>query len=113
MKYMLLIYGNDEAWNEMSARGRNALDAAHRDVLADLTASGELVLSNELSRQDAKVVRRTDDRLLVADGPFTESKEWVGGFYIVDVAGVDRAVEIAGRLEETKFSAVELRALLH
>ena len=113
MKYMLLIYGNDEAWNEMSADGRDGLDAAHREVLTDLTASGELVLSNELSMQDAKVVRRTDDRLLVADGPFTESKEWVGGFYIVDVAGVDRAVEIAGRLEETKFSAVEVRAVLH
>ena len=113
MKYMLLIYGNDEAWNEMSADGRDALDAAHRVVLTNLAASGELVLSNELSMQDAKVVRRTGDHMLVADGPFTESKEWVGGFYIVDVAGVDRAVEIAGRLEETKFSAVEVRAVLH
>ena len=113
MKYMLLIYGNDEAWNEMSEHGRNALDAAHRELLTDLTASGELILSNELSRQDAKIVRRTDTRVLVADGPFTESKEWVGGFYLVDVAGVDRAVEIAGRLEETKFSAVEIRAVLH
>jgi hypothetical protein len=113
MKYMLLIYGNDEAWNEMSEHGRDALDAAHRELLADLTASGELVLSNELSTQDAKVVRRTDDRVLVADGPFTESKEWVGGFYIVDVEGVDRAVEIAGRLEEATFSAVEVRAVVH
>jgi hypothetical protein len=113
MKYMLLIYGNDDAWSQMSEQGRNALDAAHRELLTDLTASDELVLSNELSTQGAKVVRRTDDRVLVADGPFTESKEWVGGFYLVDVAGVDRAVEIAGRLEETTFSAVEVRAVLH
>jgi hypothetical protein len=113
MQYMLLIYGSDEAWNEMSTQGRTALDAAHRELMTDLTASGELVLSNELSTKDAKVVRRIDDRVLVTDGPFSESKEWVGGFYIVEVAGVDRAVEIAGRLEETTFSAVEVRAVLH
>ena len=58
-------------------------------------------------------MRRTDDRLLVTDGPFTESKEMVGGFYIVEVESIDRAVEIAGRLEETKFSPVEIRALMH
>lgn len=57
-------------------------------------------------------MRRTD-RLLVTDGPFTESKEMVGGFYIIDVESIDRAVEIAGRLEETTFSQVEVRALMH
>jgi hypothetical protein len=113
MQYLLLIYGNDHAWNEMSTNGREALDVAHRELLTDLTASGELVLSNELSTTDAKVVRRTDDRLLVTDGPFSESKEWVGGFYLVEVDDVDRAVEIAGRLEETTFSVVEVRALMH
>jgi hypothetical protein len=82
-------------------------------VLAEITASGEHILSNELSTTDAKVVRRTDDRLLVTDGPFIESKEIVGGFYIVEVESVDRAVEIAGRLEEATFSPVEIRALMH
>jgi hypothetical protein len=113
MQYMLLIYGNEEAWNDLATNGRDALDAAHRELLADLTASGELILTNELSTADAKVVRRADDRLLVTDGPFTESKEMIGGFYIVEVEGVDRAVEIAGRFEETTFSPVEVRALMH
>ena len=113
MQYMLLIYGNDEAWNEMSTHGRGALDAAHRQLMTDLTASGELVLSNELCTKDAKVVRHIADRVMVTDGPFTESKEWVGGFYIVEVEGVDRAVEIGARLEETTFSVVEVRAVLH
>ena len=78
MKYMLLIYGNQEAWNDLETNGRDALDAAHRELLGDLTDSGELILSNELSTTDAKVVRRTDDELLVTDGPFTESKEMIG-----------------------------------
>lgn len=113
MQYLLSIYSNDHAWKELAANGREALDAAHRDLLTDLTASGELILSNELSTTDAKVVRRTGDRLLVTDGPFSESKEWVGGFYLVDVERLERAVEIAGRLEETTFSVVEVRALMH
>ena len=113
MKYMLLIYGNEVAWNDLATNGTEALDAAHREVLADLTASGELILSNELSTTDAKVVRRTGDRVLVTDGPFTESKEMIGGFYVVEVDGADRAIEIAGRLEETTFSQVEVRALMH
>jgi len=113
MQYMLLIYGNEEAWKVLSTNGRDALDAAHREVLADLAASGDLILSNELDTMGAKVVRRTDDRVLVTDGPFTESKEMIGGFYIVEVDGVQRAIEIAGRLEETTFSLVEVRALMH
>ncbi|UOE45578.1 YciI family protein [Agromyces larvae] len=113
MQYMLLVYGNDEAWNDMSTERKDALEAAHRDVLADLAASGELVLSNELSTTDARVVRRDEHRLLVSDGPFSESKEWVGGFYVIEVGEVQRAVEIACRLEETTFSAVEIRALMH
>jgi len=113
MKYMLLIYGNQEAWDDLTANGRDALDAAHREVLAELTASGELVLSNELDVDEARVVRRDEERLLVTAGPFAESRELVGGFYIVDVDGIERAVEIAGRLEETTFSVVEVRALMH
>ncbi len=113
MKYMLLIYGNQEAWDDLTENGRDALDAAHRDVLAELTASGELVLSNELDTTKAKVVRRTGDRLLVTAGPFAETREMVGGFYIVDVADLKCAVEIAGRLEETTFSLVEIRELMH
>jgi len=113
MNYMLLIYGNDEAWADLTANGREALDNAHRELLAELGASGELLLSNELDTTDAKVVRRDDERLLVTAGPFAETREMVGGFYIVDVDTVERAVEIAGRLEETTFSLVEVRRMMH
>lgn len=113
MKYMLLIYGNQEAWDDFAANGWDALDAAHQSLRDELTASGELVLGNELSTTDTRVVRRDTEKLLVTDGPFVEGKEIVGGFYIVDVAGIDRAVEIAGRLEETTYSVVEVRGLMH
>ena len=112
MKYLLLIYGNHEAWNAM---GENfaALNAAHENLLAELTASGELVDSNELDGLHSKIVRRNEnDELLVTDGPFVESREIVGGYYRVDCESLDRAVEIAGRLEETRFSLVDVRPIV-
>ncbi|THG35713.1 hypothetical protein E6C70_06685 [Glaciibacter flavus] len=113
MKYMLLIYSNEEGWKNLTEADEDALNRAHQKLLAELNASGEMILSNELSTTDAKVVRRGEDRLLVVDGPFTEAKEFVGGFYIVDVESIERAVDIAGSLEETAFAEVEIRALMH
>jgi hypothetical protein len=113
MKYALLIYGNEAAWDDLTANGREKLDAAHSTLLQELKESGEHVMSNELSETNARVVRRNGERLLVTDGPFVETKEIVGGFYIVECANIERAVEIAGRLEETTFSVVEVRELMH
>ena len=52
-------------------------------------------------------------RVHTTDGPFIEAKEWVGGFYLVDCASIDRAVEIAGRFVEARYSPVEVRQLVH
>jgi hypothetical protein len=51
--------------------------------------------------------------VLAVDGPFCESKEWVGGYYVVDVTDIERAIEIAGRFVEARFSPVEVRRLVH
>lgn len=112
MKYLLLIYGNHEAWNAM---GENfaAVAAAHEVLIAELTASGELVETNELDGLHSKVVRRdADGELLVTDGPYVESREIVGGYYRVDCADLDRAVQIAAKLEETRFSLVDVRPIV-
>jgi hypothetical protein len=113
MKYALLIYGNEDAWKNLEKNGRETLDATHNALHRELEASGELVMSNELSETQARVVRRADENLLVTDGPFIETKEIVGGFYVVECTSIDRAVEIAGRLEEATFSLVEVRELVH
>lgn len=72
--------------------------------------------SDELSQDAAAVVRTSVDEphlLRRTDGPFSESKEWVGGFYLVDCVSMDRAVEIAGRFIEARWSPVEVRQLVH
>ena len=90
--------------------------AGHEQLQTELRASGELLDSNEFSQQTAIVVRADRDaphRVRSVDGPFSESKEWVGGFYTVDCESVERAVEIAGRFVEARYSPVEVRQLVH
>ncbi len=109
MKYMLLIYGNHQAWDAMSSEGFGRLMTAHTVLQEELTASGELVDTNELSVEQARTVRTTDGTLVVTDGPFSESKEIFAGYYLIDCRDLDRATEIAGRLVESEFAPIEVR----
>ena len=113
MKYLLSIYVNDQGWNEIEANLMEEFQAAHDSIQRDLTASGELVDTTELSPVDARQVRTNGGTPIVTDGPFTEGREVVGGFYIVDTATIERAVEIAGRFVEARFAPVEVRRMGH
>lgn len=112
MQFQILIYNNAEFVAALEDGLMEELDRTHATVIAELEATGELVSSEELSPEVALTVR-TDPadgkRVRVTDGPFSESKEWVGGFYTVDVGSIDRAVEIAGRFVEARYSPIEVR----
>jgi len=113
MKFMILIGGNHEGWAALGREGRDRIDAAHESLVEELSASGELGEVNQLGVQatDARTLRATKHGLTVTDGPFAESKELVAGYYIIDVASIDRATEIAARLVETEFAPVEIRVI--
>ena len=111
MKYMILIYGNMDAWNAMTPDSFSALMAAHGALQEELKASGEFVDTNELPAENAKIVRTRGGVSEVTDGPFVEIKEIVAGYYIVECAGLDRAIEIAGKLAEAEFGLVEVRQM--
>ena len=111
MKYMVMIYGSREAWAALSREAGEAIGSTHRAVQEELEASGELIDHKELAVDGARVVRRTAGTAEVEDGPFTEGREILGGYYLVDVAGAGRAVEIAARFDEAEFAPVEVRLL--
>ena len=111
MRYLLTIYNNSETEAAITSTAEQEFETAHRELQAELTASGELVDTQVLSMRDARIVRSTPDGVVVTDGPFTEVKEWVGGFYLVECAGIDRAAEIAGRFVEARYSPIEVRRL--
>lgn len=94
MKYLMLIYGNEEIWNGLEP-------GELREVIADVDAfnqalrdSGELV-SVEGLISEPKAIRAADSVPVVTDGPYLEAKEYVGSFFLVDVDSEERALEIA------------------
>ncbi|GAA1673811.1 YciI family protein [Kribbella sp. NPDC056951] len=110
MKYMLLIYGNTETWEAMRAEGMDAVYGAHRALLAEMRAAGEFVASDGLTTAGARVVQLQDGVPAVTDGPFTEAKEVLAGYYLVECS-LERATELAAKLPEARFSPIEIRAL--
>ena len=99
-QYLILIYGDEARWDARTDDEKRAVDAAHGAFRerggSAIAASGEL----ESSRM-ASTLRAGGERPLVTDGPFLETKEVLGGFYVVDVPDLDAALRLAGLLHET------------
>jgi hypothetical protein len=93
MKYLALIYGNHEIWSGASPERRRAVIAEVDAFNQRLRESGELVAVDGLL-WPALTVRSRDGVPVVSDGPYLEAKEHVGSYFIVDVAGQERALEI-------------------
>jgi hypothetical protein len=117
MKYALLIYGDEAGWSEFSEKEKAQLRA---DVMPRWNALfGELgkadpnVGGKELDHGGtAKVVRVRDGERIVTDGPFAETKEQIGGFFVVDCDDLDDAIELASRVPVVKKASVEIRPLM-
>lgn len=109
MKYMLLIYGAEDAWTE-EEREHCMLESMA--ICDELEAQGKWVASSPLhSVQSATSLRIRDGKRQITDGPFAETSEQLGGYYIIDVEHLDEAIAIASRLPPAKKGTVEIRPL--
>ena len=114
MKYMLLIYGNDEIWSSFSEDDMATLVRETDAQLVELRASGELVGACGVGDQEiAKTVRSRAGETTVTDGPYIEAKEYLASFTIVDVESEARAIEIAAANPSSRLQLVEIRPLMH
>ena len=114
MKYMLLIYGNEELWTSLPAEEMATLVAETDALHVEVMKAGEFVGAYGVGDQHmAKQVTRKDGELVVTDGPYIETKEYLGSFTIVDVESEERAFEIAALNPFARFGQVEVRPLLH
>jgi len=114
VKYMLLIYGEPERWAEMGEEASGPLMEDYFAYTQAITESGELVAGDPLQGvETATTVRLVDGERVLTDGPFAETKEVLGGYYLVDVADLDRALELAALLPGAKLGidSIEVRPL--
>ena len=110
MKYMLLIILNPKANEALSEEQQAAVGTAHEKLMALTKETGELVAAEALG-EPAKttVVRVREGRTVASEGPLVDAEEYFCGYYIVDVAGRERAVELAAMIPDAQWSAVEVR----
>lgn len=113
MQYMLLCYDDEKAWEQA---GEAALQAAMNEAVAlthELDRKGQYVLAAPLHPSNtATSVRVRDGKQLVTDGPFAETREVLGGFYIIDAPNLDEAIAVARRHPGARLGTVEVRPIL-
>lgn len=110
MKYMLLVYINENVWadGEQQQCYADSLQLAH-----DLHAKRQFLNASPLHPvATATSVRVRDGKTLLSDGPFAETREQLGGFYLVDAANLDEALAIAARIPGAKKGTVEVRPVM-
>jgi len=112
MKYMLMAYVNESGWPTMTKAEQEQGMAAYMAYGEALTKAGALVGSNRLQPSStAATVRLANGKSQVLDGPFVESKEQLGGYFLIDVADLDAALSWAARCPAADHGVVEVRAI--
>ena len=110
MKYMLLVYGNEGAWTENE---RQECYEESTRLTHELNAAGKFLGASPLqSVALATSVRVRNGKRLVTDGPFAETHEQLGGFYLVEAADLDDAIAIAARIPAARKGTIEVRPVV-
>ena len=110
MKYMLLIYLDEQAMNEAE---REHCYVESTQLAHELKANGQFVSTSPLQPVSAATsVKVRDGKRLVTDGPFAELREQLGGYFMIDVKDLDVAISIAARIPGARVGTVEIRPVI-
>jgi hypothetical protein len=113
MKYMLLCYDDEQAWQHA---GKAALGEAMQEAVElthELDARGQYLVAAPLEASStATTVRVRDGKSTVTDGPFAETREVLGGFYLIDVQDLNEAISVAKRHPGARVGSVEIRPVM-
>jgi hypothetical protein len=113
MKFMILCYDDEQAWAQA---GKDAHSAAMDEAIAlthELHAKGQYRLASPLHpAATATSVRIRNGKRTITDGPFAETREVLGGFYLIDVDSREQAIEVAARHPGARLGTAEVRAVL-
>ena len=113
MKYMLLIATDPNAWASMSEEESDAMNADYFAFSNRIAESGEMGAGDPLHGvETATTVRVRDGVRSVTDGPFAETKEHFGGYYVVEVESLDRAIELAAEVPGARLGSIEVRPIM-
>ncbi|HUI53917.1 MAG TPA: YciI family protein [Bryobacteraceae bacterium] len=113
MQYLLLIYGNEKHYGTLSEAEQNKLMQEYGAYTKSIAESGNLRGGNELDiTTRATTVRVRDGKRTVTDGPFAETKEQLGGYYLVEAKDLDEAIGLAARIPSVRWGSIEVRPII-
>ena len=113
MQYLLLIHDEEAHWGRISEEERNAIMQEYFAYTNELRESGAYVTGAQLQPTSAAVtVQVQDGETLTTDGPFAETKEQLGGYYLIEVDSQEEAIEWASRIPSARVGKIEIRPLV-
>ena len=112
MKYLCLIYADETLWDRLPKTDELNMMAEYRAFGEDVKRSGHLVSGFRLRPSSAATtVRVRNGSMSTTDGPFAETKEQLGGFYLIDARDLNEAVQVAGRIPGARLGSIEVRPI--
>ncbi|MFY9586486.1 MAG: YciI family protein [Actinomycetota bacterium] len=113
MKYLAMIYNNPDAFESLSEKDRDALMTEADVFINEFQGTGEFLGGSALAHPaTGKTVRVRNGGTQATDGPYAEAKEYLAGYYVLDVDSIERAVEIVAKDPASRFWAVEVRPIM-
>jgi hypothetical protein len=113
MKYAFTIYGNESQRDSATPEQQQEMAQAYGAVTQEMQDKGVMVAGEGLyPTQSATTVRVRDGEREVTDGPFAETKEQLGGFYVLEVKDLDEAIEWAAKIPGSQFGSIEIRPVM-
>ncbi len=110
MQYLLLIYGEEQKFSDMAKDSQKM--SGYMTLTNDLKAKSQWVGGNRLQPiATATTVRVRNGRMSATDGPFAETKEQLGGYYLIEARDLNDAIQVAGRIPGALYGSVEVRPI--
>ncbi|HZA97614.1 MAG TPA: YciI family protein [Gemmatimonadales bacterium] len=113
MRYLCLIYENEKAWESMPPAESEAVMGEYFAFTEGIRGKGQLVAGEALHpTQTATTVRVRNGKISTTDGPYVETKEQLGGFYLIEAQDLNEAIQIAARIPSARYGGVEVRPVV-
>jgi len=114
MRYMLLIYDEEKKWAKMSEQEKASIFKQYRELTESLQQSGAFLAGAPLQpTSTATTVRGKNGKTMTTDGPFAETKEQLGGYYLVEAKNLDDAIAIGARIPSVRIGgSIEVRPVM-
>lgn len=113
MQYLLLIYESETQWNAIGETDRQKIYKEYMDLVQELQKQGKYKGGHQLQPvATATTARIREGKKLITDGPFAETREQLGGYFLVDATDLDDALSIASRIPGARIGSIEVRPVV-